>query len=88
MVLPIGKSWYRTYKLFLFITAAEISFDVAFRGDGWLEVDRSIMMHEEEKEVIGFEISTNKSSGVIMWHGQTPADLNPDDYISLAVVNG
>lgn len=62
--------------------------DVAFRGDGWLELERSVMIHEEETEVIGFEISTNKSSGVIMWHGQTPTDLSPDDYISLAVVDG
>ncbi|XP_046613235.1 basement membrane-specific heparan sulfate proteoglycan core protein isoform X7 [Neodiprion virginianus] len=66
----------------------EIASDVAFRGDGWLELERSVMTHEEEKEVLGFEISTNKSTGLIMWHGQTPADLRPDDYISLAVVDG
>ncbi|XP_011640575.2 basement membrane proteoglycan-like, partial [Pogonomyrmex barbatus] len=63
-------------------------YDVAFRGDGWLELDRSVMMHEEEREVLGFEISTNKSNGLIMWHGQTPNDLTPDDYIAVAVVDG
>ncbi|XP_024936745.1 basement membrane-specific heparan sulfate proteoglycan core protein [Cephus cinctus] len=68
--------------------AAEISYDVAFKGDGWLELDKSIMTDEEEREVFGFEISTNKSNGLIMWHGQTPDDFNPDDYIALAVVNG
>ncbi|XP_071582302.1 basement membrane-specific heparan sulfate proteoglycan core protein isoform X3 [Temnothorax nylanderi] len=67
---------------------AEITYDVAFRGDGWLELDRSVMMHEEEREVLGLEISTNKSHGLIMWHGQTPNDLTPDDYIAVAVVDG
>ncbi|XP_025163883.1 basement membrane-specific heparan sulfate proteoglycan core protein [Harpegnathos saltator] len=68
---------------------AEITYDVAFRGDGWLELDRSVMTHEEERnEVLGLEISTNKSNGLIMWHGQTPNDLTPDDYIAVAVVDG
>ncbi|XP_032663569.1 basement membrane-specific heparan sulfate proteoglycan core protein-like isoform X7 [Odontomachus brunneus] len=68
---------------------AEITYDVAFRGDGWLELDRSVMTHEEERsEVLGFEISTNRSNGLIMWHGQTPNDLTPDDYIAVAVVDG
>ncbi|XP_078043481.1 basement membrane-specific heparan sulfate proteoglycan core protein-like isoform X2 [Augochlora pura] len=66
----------------------EISYDVAFRGDGWLELDRSVMTHEEECEVLCFEISTNRSKGLIMWHGQTPNDLNPDHYMALAVVDG
>lgn len=70
------------------IVAAEFSYDVAFKGDGWLELEKSIMTHEEEREVLGFEISTNKSNGLIMWHGQTPDDLRPADYISLAVVEG
>lgn len=66
----------------------EITNDVAFRGDGWLELERSVMTHEEENELLGFEISTNKSNGLIMWHGQTPNDLTADDYIALAVVDG
>ncbi|XP_070153239.1 basement membrane-specific heparan sulfate proteoglycan core protein isoform X5 [Polyergus mexicanus] len=67
---------------------AEITYDVAFKGDGWLELDRSVMTHEEEREVLGLEISTNKSNGLIMWHGQTLNDLTPDDYIAVAVVDG
>ncbi|RLU19726.1 hypothetical protein DMN91_008283 [Ooceraea biroi] len=67
---------------------AEITYDVAFKGDGWLELDRSVMTHEEEREVLGLEISTNKSNGLIMWHGQTPNDLSPDDYIAVAIVDG
>ncbi|XP_043603067.1 basement membrane-specific heparan sulfate proteoglycan core protein-like isoform X2 [Bombus pyrosoma] len=67
---------------------AEITYDVAFRGDGWLELDKSVMTHEEEREVLGFEISTNKTRGLIMWHGQTPNDLNLDHYMALAVVDG
>lgn len=47
------------------------------------------MIHEEERnEVLGLEISTNKSNGLIMWHGQTPNELTPDDYIAVAVVDG
>ncbi|XP_026667400.1 basement membrane-specific heparan sulfate proteoglycan core protein-like [Ceratina calcarata] len=67
---------------------AEISYDVTFKGDGWLELDKSVMTHEEEREVLGFEISTNKTKGLIMWHGQTPNDLNPDHYMALAVIDG
>jgi len=67
---------------------AEITYDVAFKGDGWLELDKSVMTHEEEREVLGLEICTNKSNGLIMWHGQTPNDLSPDDYIAVAVVDG
>ncbi|XP_018405456.1 PREDICTED: basement membrane-specific heparan sulfate proteoglycan core protein-like [Cyphomyrmex costatus] len=67
---------------------AEITYDVAFRGDGWLELDRSVMTHEEEREVFGLEISTNKSYGLILWHGQSPNDLSPNNYIAVAVVDG
>ncbi|CAK9827038.1 Basement membrane-specific heparan sulfate proteoglycan core protein [Anthophora retusa] len=67
---------------------AEITYDVAFRGNGWLELNKSVMTHEEEREVLGFEISTNKTKGLIMWHGQTPNDLNTDHYMALAVVDG
>ncbi|PBC30144.1 Basement membrane-specific heparan sulfate proteoglycan core protein [Apis cerana cerana] len=67
---------------------AEITYDVAFRGDGWLELDKNVMIHEEEREVLGFEISTNKTRGLIMWHGQIPSNLNPDHYMALAVVDG
>ncbi|CAL1682401.1 unnamed protein product [Lasius platythorax] len=68
--------------------SAEITYDVAFKGDGWLELDKSVMTHEEEREVLGLEISTNKSNGLIMWHGQTSNNLTPDDYIAVAVVDG
>ncbi|XP_014478060.1 PREDICTED: basement membrane-specific heparan sulfate proteoglycan core protein isoform X5 [Dinoponera quadriceps] len=68
---------------------AEITYDIAFKGDGWLELDRSVMTHEEERsEVLGLEISTNMSNGLILWHGQTPNDLTPDDYIAVAIVDG
>lgn len=67
---------------------AEVAFDVAFKGDGWLELDKSVMPHDEDREVLGFEISTNKTDGLIMWHGQPPDVLSPDDYIALAVVDG
>ncbi|XP_063983693.1 basement membrane-specific heparan sulfate proteoglycan core protein-like isoform X2 [Diachasmimorpha longicaudata] len=66
----------------------EIAYDVAFRGDGWLELDRTVMTHEEEREVMGFEISTNRTHGLIMWHGQPANDLNPDDYIALGIIDG
>lgn len=46
------------------------------------------MIHEEEREVLGFEISTNKTRGLIMWHGQIPSNLDPDHYMALAVVDG
>ena len=78
----------RNFINYFISKGVEISYDVAFRGDGWLELERSVMTHDDEKELIGFEISTNKSNGLIMWHGQTPNDLSPDDYIALAVVDG
>lgn len=79
---------YYLLQNYLSLTVAEIAYDVTFKGDGWLEIDRSVMMHKEEREVLGLEISTNKTNGLILWHGQTPNYLNPDDYIALAVVDG
>lgn len=67
---------------------AKIEYEVSFRGDGWLEMDRSVMLHDEEKEVFGLEIATNKSNGLILWHGQNPDQLNPDDFVAVAVVDG
>lgn len=81
-------SYDQYFIFYISFLVAEITYDVAFKGDGWLELDKNVMIHEEEREVLGFEISTNKTRGLIMWHGQMPNNLNPDHYMALAVVDG
>lgn len=58
-----------------------------FVGDGYLELPRSLLPHfpEDESELIALVISTNKSDGLIFWHGQgKDIDGKGQDYISLA----
>ncbi|XP_011495094.1 PREDICTED: pikachurin-like [Ceratosolen solmsi marchali] len=62
--------------------------DVTFRGDGWLELSNSIMTHKDEKEMIGFEVSTNKTNGLIMWHGNKFIKRITNNYIALAIIDG
>lgn len=60
---------------------------MSFAADGYLELSRSLLPHdnEEESELIAFVISTNKSDGLIFWHGQgKEIDGKGQDFISLA----
>lgn len=65
----------------------ELRSDAHFDGNGWLEFSKSLLPHqnEYEDEIIALELSTNKSDGLIFWHGQDPSeDGEGRDYISLA----
>ncbi|XP_028137681.2 basement membrane-specific heparan sulfate proteoglycan core protein isoform X7 [Diabrotica virgifera virgifera] len=68
----------------------ELRNDAHFDGNGYLEFNRDLLAHRDgEQELIALELSTNQSSGLIFWHGQTPdADGNGHDYIALAIKNG
>lgn len=71
----------------MFSVGADIRNDVQFSGDGYLELDRSLLPHniDDENEIIALDISTNSSDGLIFWHGQEPTvDGKGDDFISLA----
>ncbi|CAG7838540.1 unnamed protein product [Allacma fusca] len=63
---------------------------VAFRGEGYLELDRSLMPHTSptEGEIITLEISTTTAHGLIMWHGQPPSEVDPDDYLAVGLNEG
>ncbi|XP_076269824.1 terribly reduced optic lobes isoform X47 [Rhynchophorus ferrugineus] len=69
----------------------ELRNDANFNGQGWLEFSRTLLEHkrDEEPEVIALELSTNKSDGLIFWHGQMPNENgHGSDFIALALVNG
>ncbi|XP_030745032.1 basement membrane-specific heparan sulfate proteoglycan core protein isoform X3 [Sitophilus oryzae] len=68
----------------------ELRNDANFNGNGFLEFSKSLLSHiDNEPETIALEFSTNKSEGLLFWHGQYPhQDGRDQDYISLAVVNG
>lgn len=65
----------------------ELRNDAHFDGNAWLEFSKSLLPHryENEPEIIALELSSNKSDGLIFWHGQRPnEDGQGQDYISLA----
>ncbi|XP_072390118.1 basement membrane-specific heparan sulfate proteoglycan core protein isoform X27 [Diabrotica undecimpunctata] len=68
----------------------ELRNDAHFDGNGYLEFNRDLLAHRDgEQELVALELSTNQSSGLIFWHGQTPDDDgHGHDYISLAIKNG
>jgi hypothetical protein len=46
------------------------------------------MTHKYEKEMIGFEVSTNETNGLIMWHGDKSIKRITNNYISLVIIDG
>lgn len=65
----------------------DIRSDVAFEGDGYLELHRSLLPHkiEDEPEVIAMVLQTNSSDGLIFWHGQPESvDGSGQDFMSLS----
>ncbi|XP_048518731.1 basement membrane-specific heparan sulfate proteoglycan core protein-like [Dendroctonus ponderosae] len=69
----------------------ELRTDAQFNGNSWLEFSKALLPHrnENEAEIIALEFSTNKSEGLIFWHGQGPdEDGQGQDYVSLALSNG
>ncbi|XP_035706486.1 basement membrane-specific heparan sulfate proteoglycan core protein isoform X3 [Folsomia candida] len=66
----------------------EWSQSVAFRGEGYIEINKSFMYRSGPyvPETVELEISTKASSGgLIFWHGPTPTEIDPDDFFSIAV---
>lgn len=70
------------------LPVANVTEDTFFQGDGWLELRKYVMGNQDGKEVIGFEISTNKTHGIIMWYGDYSNHKNSNAYIVLAVIDG
>lgn len=69
------------------LTGVEIREDAHFSSNGYLEFSKNMLPHNKEHldEVIGLELSTNQSEGLIFWHGQRPnEDGQGKDYIYLA----
>lgn len=70
------------------MSGVDVEDDANFRGDGWLELSNNVMTHEEDKELIGFEISTNETEGLILWHGDELNKRLTSSYVALAVTDG
>ncbi|XP_058809308.1 basement membrane-specific heparan sulfate proteoglycan core protein-like isoform X2 [Phymastichus coffea] len=68
--------------------SVDVEDDANFRGDGWLELSNNVMMHDERREMIGFEISTNETDGLILWHGDESSRRLMSSYMALAVTDG
>jgi len=41
-----------------------------------------------DKEEIQFELTSSTGYGVLLWHGQTPVEVDPDDYMSIGFTQG
>ena len=39
-------------------------------------------------EIITMELSTTTGHGIILWHGQPPSEVDPDDYLAIALNEG
>lgn len=79
--------WFNLWFNLINNLGVELRSDAHFDGNGWLEFSKSLLPHknENEEEIIALELSTNKSDGLIFWHGQDPGeDEQGRDYISLA----
>lgn len=77
--------------LFNLLSAVYIGQTAHFRGNGWLEVNRSVLYNSSEQLVSGIAIlfSTSHPDGLLIWYGQNKGEVfKGQDFISLAVVNG
>jgi hypothetical protein len=63
------------------------SHSVAFRGEGYIELSREYMPrhHPHDEELVEFEISTKAGSGLLLWHGPSPMEVDPDDFFSVGI---
>jgi hypothetical protein len=66
----------------------EWSSSVAFRGEGYVEIDKSFMPRNSPftQEIVEIEISTKAASGgLLFWQGPLPTELDPDDFFSIGI---
>ncbi|XP_030079844.1 basement membrane-specific heparan sulfate proteoglycan core protein isoform X5 [Drosophila hydei] len=69
----------------------QVSFNASFRGNGYLEVDRSQFSSEIDQQYTSAVVvfSTNKPNGLLLWWGQKSGEeFTGQDFIALAVVDG
>lgn len=63
----------------------------AFRGNGYLELDRSVIANSSSQLSSGIAVlfSTRQPNGLLLWYGQNKGQaFTGDDFLALAVVDG
>lgn len=78
-------------NVILFRADIQVSFNASFRGNGYLEVDRSQFSSEIDQQYTSAVVvfSTNKPNGLLLWWGQKSGEeFTGQDFIALAVVDG
>nr|XP_036676267.1 basement membrane-specific heparan sulfate proteoglycan core protein isoform X28 [Drosophila suzukii] len=69
----------------------QLGFNASFRGDGYVELNRSHFQPavEQSYSSIGIVFTTNKPNGLLFWWGQEAgAEFTGQDFIAAAVVDG
>ncbi|XP_070074540.1 basement membrane-specific heparan sulfate proteoglycan core protein isoform X24 [Drosophila takahashii] len=69
----------------------QLSFNASFRGDGYVELNRSHFQPalEQTYSHIGIVFTTNKPNGLLFWWGQEAGEeYTGQDFIAAAVVDG
>ncbi|XP_050742444.1 basement membrane-specific heparan sulfate proteoglycan core protein isoform X17 [Drosophila biarmipes] len=69
----------------------QLGFNASFRGDGYVELNRSHFQPalEQSYSSIGIVFTTNKPNGLLFWWGQEAgAEYTGQDFIAAAVVDG
>lgn len=63
----------------------------AFRGNGYLELDRNTIANNSSQSTGGFAVmfSTKQPNGLLAWYGQVKnREFSGEDFMALAVVDG
>lgn len=65
----------------------DLNDEAYFQGDGYVEVDKSLMPHTSPMgtETIIMDFSTLDENGILLWHGQkSDTDGRGQDFVALA----
>lgn len=71
--------------------SAVLDLTANFKGDGYLELDRTIASPDTDASHIhfGISLSTNQSNGLIFWFGQPKGEpFTGQDFLAGAIVDG
>lgn len=75
----------KNLKVLYFFTETTLEESVNFNGDGYVELNASLLPHDTMDEVIDVKFTTSASTGLLFWQGQSDnTDEFNDDFIALA----
>ena len=92
--IPITVYWNTLYSIYAeicichTILAVEIGAEVGLRGNGYLELPRSLLPHRTSDQVMVLFFTTDQPDGLLVWQGQDELVGNGGDYLCLVLAGG